>query len=51
MPNKFLDMTGLTYYDSKLKEVAGGGISIDGQVVTLKSISGATLGTVTIPKQ
>lgn len=25
MPNKFLDMTGLTYYDSKLKEVAGGG--------------------------
>lgn len=24
MPNKFLDMTGLTYYDSKLKEVAGG---------------------------
>lgn len=51
MPNKFLDMAGLTYYDSKLKEVAGGGISIEGQVVTLKSISGATLGTVTIPQQ
>ena len=26
MPNKFLDMDGLTYYDSKLKEVAGGGV-------------------------
>lgn len=51
MPNKFLDMTGLTYYDSKLKAVAAGSFEIAGQVITLKSVSGATLGTVTIPLQ
>lgn len=28
MANKFLDQTGLSYYDSKLKAIVGGGISI-----------------------
>lgn len=51
MANKFLDMTGLSYYDSKLKQVAAGKMTIEGQVVTLTSVSGATLGTITIPQQ
>lgn len=51
MPNKFLDMSGLTYYDSKLKAVAAGSISIAGQVITLTSVAGESLGTVTIPSQ
>lgn len=49
MANKFLDQTGLAYYDSKLKAIVGGGISIQGQVITLTSVSGESLGTVTIP--
>nr|DAH90081.1 MAG TPA: hypothetical protein [Caudoviricetes sp.] len=49
MANKFLDQTGLAYYDSKLKAIVGGGISISGQVITLTSVSGETLGTVTVP--
>ncbi len=51
MANKFLDLTGLTYYDSKIKSVAAGSISIDSFTITLKSVSGQSLGTVQIPEQ
>lgn len=49
MANQFLDLNGLSHYDSKLKAVAAGGISIAGKEVTLSAISGAVLGTFTIP--
>ena len=48
--NIFLDQAGLSQYDSKLKSVAAGTFSISGRTITLKSISGATLGTVEIPQ-
>lgn len=51
MPNKFLDMTGLTYYDSKIKAVTGGSITIEGYTVKLVSVSGEELAQVTIPQQ
>lgn len=50
MATQFLDLAGLTHYDGKLKEHAAGAIVIDGRKVTLKSISGAELGNVTIPE-
>lgn len=50
MTNTFLNLQGLQHYDSKLKSVVGGAIEIDGRVVKLKSVSGAELGSVTIPQ-
>lgn len=49
MANQFLDITGLTKYDSLLKGVAGGSLAIAGNVITLKSVSGTSLGTITLP--
>lgn len=43
----FLDLTGLTEYDSKIKGVAVGSITISGKTVTYKSVNGTTLGTQT----
>lgn len=51
MATQFLDITGLTYYDSKLKEKVAGRIKIEGLDVSLMSISGAVLGKITIPQQ
>lgn len=48
--NAFLDKQGLTHYDSKLKTVAAGQMTIEGRTITLKSVSGATLATVTMPQ-
>ena len=48
--NIFLDQAGLTQYDSKIKSVAAGTFSISGRTITLKSISGVTLGTIEIPQ-
>lgn len=50
MSDVFLDYPGLTRYDSKLKTVAGGSLSINGLVVTLNSISGTSLGSITLPE-
>ena len=49
MATQFLDLAGLSHYDSKIKAVSAGGISIAGKVVTLSAISGAVLGTFTVP--
>lgn len=48
--NAFLDKQGLTHYDSKLKTVVAGQMTIEGRTITLKSVSGATLATVTMPQ-
>lgn len=48
--NAFLDLTGLQHYDGKLKSIVGGSLSIDGRTITLKSVSGAVLGTATVPQ-
>lgn len=50
MPSVFLDYTGLTHYDSKLKAVAGGSLNMSGRTVQLLSIDGSTIGTATIPE-
>lgn len=47
---QYLDYAGLTHYDGKIKEVALGSATIAGQIITLKSVSGAVLGTVEVPK-
>ncbi len=50
MANTFLNLDGLRHYDSKIKSVAAGNISIEGLTITLQSIDGKALGTVTIPE-
>lgn len=50
MSDVFLDYPGLTHYDSKIKTVAGGSLSISNRTITLNSISGASLGNVVIPE-
>ena len=47
---QYIDLSGLQHYHGKLKAVAAGAIAIDGQTVSLKSLSGATLGSITLPK-
>ena len=47
---QYLDLSGLQHFYGKLKAVAAGNISIDGQTISLKSLSGATLGSVVIPE-
>ena len=50
MANTFLNLEGLQHYDSKIKSVAAGNISIEGLTITLLSVDGKALGTVTIPQ-
>ena len=50
MANTFLNLEGLQHYDSKIKSVAAGNISIEGLTITLLSVDGKSLGTVTIPQ-
>lgn len=50
MANQFLDLAGLSHYDGKLKQVVAGEINLEGRTITLKSVSGAVLGTITIPQ-
>lgn len=50
MATQFLDITGLSYYDSKIKGVAVGSATISGTTITYKSINGDVLGTVQIPE-
>lgn len=49
MATQFLDITGLSHYDSKIKDVAVGSVTINGTTVTYKSINGDVIGTATIP--
>lgn len=51
MASQFLDLAGLTHYDGKIKEKAAGTITLEGQTVKLKAISGAVIGTFDIPNQ
>lgn len=46
---QFLDLTGLSAYDALIKKAAGGTLSIAGNVITLTSVAGTTLGTITLP--
>jgi hypothetical protein len=46
----FLDINGLGYYDSQLKAVVGGGLTISGRTISLKAVAGAVLATVTVPE-
>lgn len=50
MASIFLDLTGLTHYDSKLKAIVGGSLNLSGRTVQLVSVSGEVVGTVTIPE-
>ena len=40
MANTFLNLDGLSPYDSKIKSVAAGNISIEGLTITLLSFDG-----------
>lgn len=46
----FLSKEGLSYYDSLIKGVAVGALSIQGSTITITSVSGKSLGTVVIPQ-
>lgn len=50
MAQQYLDLSGLQHYHGKLKTVAAGSIAIEGLTISLKSMSGATLGSVQIPE-
>lgn len=50
MANVFLDLTGLTHYDSKLKAIVGGSLNLSGRTVQLLSVDGTVIGTATIPE-
>ncbi len=45
-----ISLANLSYYDSLIKGVAGGKLSIAGQVVTLSAVDGSSLGTITLPE-
>lgn len=47
---KFLSLAGLAHYDGRIKAVSVGGATIEGRTITLKSVSGAVLATVTVPE-
>ena len=47
---QYLDEQGLSRYDSNLKKVVGGDIKMEGQTVSLLSVSGEVLGTFDIPQ-
>lgn len=51
MAKQFLDITGLSYYDQKIKGVAVGSLTIAGQTVTFKAIDGSVIGTFVIPEK
>lgn len=46
----FLNEDGLRYYDQLLKSIVGGSIEINGNVISLLSVSGQEIATATIPK-
>lgn len=50
MSDVFLDLSGLTHYDSKLKAIVGGSLSLSGRTVQLVSVDGQVIGTATIPE-
>jgi len=50
MASVFLDLTGLTHYDSKLKAIVGGSLNLSGRTVQLISVDGQVIGTATIPE-
>ena len=50
MADIFLDLTGLTHYDSKLKAIVGGSLNLSGRTVQLISVDGQVIGTATIPE-
>ena len=46
----YLDLTGLTRYDGKIKGVAVGSLVLSGKQLTVKSVSGQTIGSpITLP--
>lgn len=47
---KFIGLSTLQYYDSKIKSVAAGSATIEGRVITLKAVDNTELCTVTIPQ-
>ena len=49
--SSLIDITGLRYYHGKAEGIFAAGIEIAGTTVTLKSKSGASLGTITIPQK
>lgn len=49
MATSFLDNTGLALYDSKIKSVTVGSLTIAGNVISFRSVSDAELGKITLP--
>lgn len=49
MATFFLDSTGLALYDSKIKSVTVGSLTIAGNVISFRSVSDAELGKITLP--
>lgn len=47
---QYLDEQGLSRYDSNLKKIVGGDIKMEGQTVSLLSVSGEVIGTFDIPQ-
>lgn len=50
MSGPFLDERGLGTYDSAIKDKAAGSATIAGRTITLSSVSGKALSTVTVPE-
>lgn len=48
---QYLDGQGLSRYDSNLKKIVGGDLSLEGLTLNLVSVSGEVIGTVTIPQK
>lgn len=48
---QYLDEQGLSRYDSNLKSIVGGNLNLEGLTLTLVSVSGEVIGTVTIPQK
>lgn len=48
---QYLDESGLSRYDSNLKKIVGGNLNLEGLTLTLVSVSGEVIGTVTIPQK
>jgi hypothetical protein len=45
----FLDLDGLAYFLAQLEKITAGAIAINGRTITLNSLSGTALGSVTVP--
>lgn len=48
---QYLDESGLSRYDSNLKQIVGGNLNLEGLTLNLVSVSGEVIGTVTIPQK